>query len=106
MQITTRFPVLEVDGMLVTACIGNPEAEFGDAVTLHAKNDAADIEGLFVAGVDTSAISEVADEVCALFGFSNSIALREGLERAYGTGLPLGLPLTIYTLSEAPVETL
>lgn len=104
-QITARFPVIEVDGNLVTLAIGSAAAEFGEEVALHAAFDRKRYESLYIHGVDTVPANEVAPEVMRLFGITNHADFVDALSRAHGTGLPEHVPVTFYTLSSAPVES-
>lgn len=104
MHITVRCPVVEVDGTLVALVIGKAEAEFGDEVVVEAVQDGKTIAGLFVASVDTAPADTLAPDVLALFGATDVASFHSTLERTYGTGLPLTIPVTIYTLYDRPVE--
>lgn len=106
MQIESRFPVVDVDGTLVTVAIAKPQAEFGDAVTLHAEFDDRVFPNLYVAGIDTAPAHEVAQEVLDLFGIRDTSRFLDLLVTRYGTGLPDTVPVTIYTLVTDPVESL
>lgn len=103
-QITARMPIIETDGTLVTLVVGAPEAEFGDEVTVDAFFDRKKLESLYVAGVDTSPANEISADVLTLFGVADTNALVDLLSRRYGTGLPVTVPVTIYTLMTEPVE--
>lgn len=105
MQISVRFPVLEVDGMFVALVLGRAEAEFGDEVSLEPiDGNNENLASLFVAAVDSAPAHAIDGEVLALFGLTDTDSLVRSLERAYGTGLRASIPITIYTLADRPVE--
>lgn len=104
MQIVTRFPVVDVEGTLVTLTVGKPEAEFGDEVSVEAVFDHKTVENLYVAGIDTAPAHEIVPEVLALFGLTDTESLVRLLSRKYGTALPATVPVTIYTFVDVPVE--
>lgn len=102
--ITARFPVVEVDGLLVAVAIGSATAEFGDTATLTAAYDRRRFENLTVLGVDTLPADEVIEEVLDLFDLKTPSDFVDALSRVYGTGLPTHVPVTIYTFSDRPIE--
>lgn len=102
--ITTRLPVVEDGEAVVAMVVGSPDAAFGEEVTLVAEADRVRYESYYVAGVDTMKLNELPDPVLSLFRHKAWFGVQDALIRAYKTGLPETVDLTIYTLFDSPVE--
>lgn len=105
--INVRLPLVEVmEGdvrYLVALVYGHPTTvEFGDEVKVITETDS--FESLFVGGIDAVLITDLVPEVLALLDVNHAADLRTRLERAYGTGMPIHAPVTLYTLYDGPVE--
>lgn len=102
--ITTRLPVVEDGDAVVALVVGSPDAPFGSEVTLIAEADRIRYQSYFVAGLDTLKLNELPDAVLSLFRHKTWIDVHQTLERAYKTGLPEHVDVTVYTLFDSPVE--
>jgi hypothetical protein len=103
--ISTHLPVFQGEQDVVVLALGPAMVEFGDEVVVEkVTTPSMTLTDLYVAGIDEVSVKDVEDEVAELFGVKNATELRTALIRAYGTGLPVGVGVTIYTLYTRPVE--
>ena len=102
--ITTRLPVVEDGDAVVALVVGSPDADFGAEVTLVAEADRIRYESYYVAGTDSFKLNALPDEVLSLFRHKSWLDVHTTIQRAYKTGLPEHVDVTIYTLFDSPVE--
>lgn len=102
MVITSRFPTATVDDQLMVMVLGPSEALFGDQVNVQDMFRKERYEGYYVVGIDSVPATKLEDSVLEAFGIGTVEQLVSGLSQSYGTGLPLAVPVTVYTLSENP----
>jgi hypothetical protein len=103
-RLFTYAPVVGViDGHYVALQLGPATVAFGERVVVETPDGVA-VDEAYVAATDTAAANEFVPEVTALFGAKDAAAFHTLLEKAYGTGLPHTVEVTIYTLYPTPVE--
>lgn len=104
--LETRIQPVEEDGLMAVLVVGKPTVEFGSEVNVEVVGFGPTRYHYdqYVHGIDSLPANELSTSVVQLFGYYTIESLIEGLTRAYGTGLPANVQVTIYTLSNLPVE--
>jgi hypothetical protein len=101
-HLILRFPPVKIDNYMGALVVGVPHAEFGEEVQVAFEDTIRD--RMWVAGVDSAPLDQLHPEIPSLFGERSPEALHDRLCRVYGTGLPINVAVTLYTLVPAPPE--